>query len=194
MIGLMVMPILDEIDDAQYDIVPFDSSGGLGLFSLYAPNIPGQFTNIDFAPAQVGVNRPLLYTSAKGLRVLVQAYTNMAAEDTIRLYVGKTLVATSVLPADHDNLDVVMHIAAKDVPAGVHTLRYEILRKSGQPPEGGNSKSGSRSIRRAATIPSRTCLVINDSSRLDSSWPLVRSLIRMSLPRGSQRSSLGGPS
>ncbi|MBK5536262.1 hypothetical protein JFT91_27405 [Pseudomonas sp. TH08] len=136
MIGLMVMPILDEIDDAQYDIVPFDSSGGLGLFSLYAPNIPGQFTNIDFAPAQVGVNRPLLYTSAKGLRVLVQAYTNMAAEDTIRLYVGKTLVATSVLPADHDNLDVVMHIAAKDVPAGVHTLRYEILRKSGQPPEG----------------------------------------------------------
>ena len=136
MIGLMVMPISDEIDDTQHDIVPFDSSGGLGLFSLYPPNIPGQFTNIDFPPAQVGVNRPLLYTSAKGLRVLVQAYTNMAVDDTIRLYVGKTLVATSVLPADHNNLDVVMHIAAKDVPAGVHTLRYEILRKSGQPPEG----------------------------------------------------------
>ena len=136
MIGLMVMPISDEIDDTQHDIVPFDSSGGLGLFSLYPPNIPGQFTGIDFPPAQVGVNRPLLYTSAKGLRVLVQAYLNMAQEDTIRLYVDKNLVATSVLPADHGNLDVVMHIAANQVPAGVHTLRYEILRKSGQPPEG----------------------------------------------------------
>jgi hypothetical protein len=136
MIGLMVMPIEDDIDDTQHDITPFDSSGGLGLFSLFPPNIPGQFTGIDFPPAQVGVNRPLLYTSANGLRVLVQAYLNMAEGDTIRLYVGENLVDTSVLPADHGNLDVVMHIAAKLVPAGVHTLRYEILRKSGQPPEG----------------------------------------------------------
>ncbi|UVL36355.1 Ig-like domain-containing protein [Pseudomonas sp. B21-041] len=136
MIGLMVMPIEDDIDDTQHDITPFDSNGGMGLFSLFPANIPGQFTGIDFPPAQVGANRPMLYTSANGLRVLVQAYLNMAEGDTIRLYVGENLVDTSVLPADHGNLDVVMHIAAKLVPAGVHTLRYEILRKSGQPPEG----------------------------------------------------------
>jgi hypothetical protein len=74
-----------------------------------------------------------------------------------------------VLPADHGNLDVVMHIAANQVPAGVHTLRYEILRKAVQPPRGRRSRSGSRSIRRAATIPSRTCPAINDSNRLDFS-------------------------
>lgn len=169
MIGLMVMPIEDDIDDTQHDITPFDSNGGMGLFSLFPPNIPGQFTGIDFPPAQVGVNRPLLYTSANGLRVLVQAYLNMAEGDTIRLYVGENLVDTSVLPADHGNLDVVMHIAAKLVPAGVHTLRYEILRKAVSPLRGRRSKSGSRSIRRVATIPSRTCPAINDSSRLDFS-------------------------
>ncbi|WP_460147267.1 hypothetical protein [Pseudomonas sp. S2_A02] len=135
MIGLMVMPN-EDIDDTQHDIVPFDLSSSLGLFSLFPPNIPGQFNDIDFPPAQVGVNRPLLYTSANGLRVLVQAYLNMADEDTIRLYIGENLVATAVLSEDHGDLDVVMHIAANRVPAGVHTLRYEILRKSGQPPEG----------------------------------------------------------
>jgi len=136
MIGLMVMPIEEFIDDTQHDIVPFDSSGGLGLFSLYPPNIPGQFTDIVFPPAQVGVNRPMLFTSAKGLRVLVQAYLNMAEDDTIRLYRDETLLDTAVLPADHNNLDVVMHIPADKVLSGVHTLRYEILRKSGQAPEG----------------------------------------------------------
>lgn len=136
MIGLMVMPIEDVIDDTQHDVVPFDSSGGLGLFSLYPPNIPGQFTDIVFPPALVGVNRPMLFTSAKGLRVLVQAYLNMAEDDTIRLYIDQNLVDTAVLPADHGDLDVLMHIAANLVPSGVHILRYEIERKSGQTPEG----------------------------------------------------------
>lgn len=136
MIGLMVMPIEDVIDDTQHDVVPFDSNGGLGLFSLYPPNIPGQFTDIVFPPAQVGVNRPMLFTSAKGLPVLVQAYLNMAEDDTIHLYRDDTLVDTAVLPADHNNLDVLMHIPADKVLPGVHTLRYEISRKSGQAAEG----------------------------------------------------------
>ncbi|HWH89163.1 MAG TPA: Ig-like domain-containing protein [Pseudomonas sp.] len=136
MIGLMVMPT-EEIDDTQQDIVPFDLTGGLGLFSLYAANIPGQFDAIDFPPAKVGVNRHLFYNSAKGLKVLVQAYENMAAHDTIRLYVDETLAATVVLPEDHGNLDVVMYIPPEKVKAsGVYSMRYEIQRKSGQPPEG----------------------------------------------------------
>lgn len=136
MIGLMVMPIEDVIDDEQYDVVHFDSNGGLGLFSLYPPNIPGQFTDIDFPPALVGINRPMLFTSAKGLRVLVQAYLYMAEDDTIRLYIDEKLVDTAVLPADHGDHDVVMHVAANLVPSGVHILSYKIWRKSGQAPEG----------------------------------------------------------
>lgn len=136
MTGLMEMPIEDVIDDTQRDVVPFDPSGGLGLFSLFPPNIPGQFTYIVFPPAQVGVNRPMLFTSAKGLLVLVQAYLYMAKDDTIRLYINQNLVDTAVLSADHGDHDVVMHIPADKVLPGVHTLRYAISRKSGQPPEG----------------------------------------------------------
>lgn len=134
--NVMVMPISDEIDDAQFDVAPFASNDAFGLFAINPPYIPGQFVDIDFAPAKVGVNLPMLHTSAKGLSVLIQAYLNMAEQDAIRLYIDSNLVATWVLPADHGNLDVVMHIAANLIPSGVHMLRYEILRKSGQSPEG----------------------------------------------------------
>jgi hypothetical protein len=133
---IMVMPISDEIDDTQVDVHPFTSTGVFGVLAINPPYIPGQFESIDFAPAQVGVNQPMLYANAEGLAVLVQAYLNMAEEDAIRLYLGPNLVASTILPRDHGNLDVVLRIAAKDIPSGVHTLRCEILRKSGQPPEG----------------------------------------------------------
>ncbi len=65
MIGLMVMPITDEIDDTQHDIVPFDSSGGLGLFSLFPPNIPGS-SQVSIFPGASGGQPPLALYECQG--------------------------------------------------------------------------------------------------------------------------------
>jgi hypothetical protein len=107
----------------------------MGVFSLNPPNIPGGYIDIDFAPAQVGVNKPMLYARPEGLPVLVQAYLNMAADDSIKLFIGDNLVASRVVPSDHGNADLTLYVAADKIPSGVHVLRYEIQRISGQPPE-----------------------------------------------------------
>ncbi|WP_426204959.1 Ig-like domain-containing protein [Pseudomonas sp. TWP3-1] len=136
MIQIMVMPIAEDIDDAQVDVLCFPATGVFGSSALNPPYIPGQFENIDFEPAQVGVNGPMLHVSAAGLLVLVQAYLNMDQGDSIRLYVGSNLVASTVLPLDHGNRDIGLRIRADKLYPGVHLLRYEIARKSGQLPEG----------------------------------------------------------
>lgn len=133
----MVMPVLNEIDDAQVAInhFPNRSDNEADLFSLSPPYIPGQFIDIDFAPAQVGVNKPMLYTHADGLLVLVQAYLNMAEHDDIKLFIDDKLVASLAVPSDHENADLSLYVAADKIPSGVHVLKYDIQRSSGQLPE-----------------------------------------------------------
>jgi hypothetical protein len=132
----MAISVLDDIDDTQTDIKPFPQSDGPGAWRIFPPYIPGQFESIDFAPAEVGVNHPMLYIHKDGLKVLVQSYQNMAENDAVSLLIDGKEVAKTVLPEDHDNRDIELYILAKEIPSGVHYLSAEVRRSSGnQNPE-----------------------------------------------------------
>ncbi|MGF6486561.1 Ig-like domain-containing protein [Pseudomonas frederiksbergensis] len=125
----MVIPVLDDIDDTQTDIKPFPQSDGPGVRRIFPPYIPGQIESIDFAPAEVGVNHPMLYVHKDGLKVL-------AENDAVRLLIGRQEVAKTVLPEDHGNRDIELYILAEKIPSGVHYLSAEVRRSSGnQNPE-----------------------------------------------------------
>lgn len=120
-----------------------------GIRKLYPALIPG-WHKVDYPVASYGVNADETAGAGIGWLILFLSYELMAAQDTIRLYMGKrlepgqvpdpteegTLIKTVVVPSDHNNQDVVGLIprAAFGRP-GIHWLWYTIERISGNGPE-----------------------------------------------------------
>ncbi|MFS2092023.1 hypothetical protein ACCC96_03335 [Pseudomonas sp. Pseusp11] len=120
-----------------------------GILNLFPALIPG-WHKVDYPVASYGVNADETAGAGIGWLILFLSYELMAAQDTIRLYMGKrlepgqvpdpteegTLIKTVVVPSDHDSQDIVGFIprAAVERP-GIHWMWYTVERTSGNGPE-----------------------------------------------------------
>ncbi|MDR7107810.1 MULTISPECIES: hypothetical protein [Pseudomonas] len=120
-----------------------------GILNLYPALIPG-WHKVDYPVASYGVNADETAGAGIGWLILFHSYELMAAQDTIRLYMGKrlepgqvpdpteegTLIKTVVVPSDHNNQDVLSFIPRGAIERpGIHRLWYTVERTSGNGPE-----------------------------------------------------------
>lgn len=120
---------LQDVDDTQKDYNPLyrdpNAIGMLALFSLYIP--------LAIEPvigANVGVNYHLAHNHTEGLLVLVGTYTNQNENDAITVFCDNVEVATTLVPADHNNKDISLRIPAKKLSSGIKKMHYSIKRVS----------------------------------------------------------------
>jgi len=124
----------------------FTENGGVKLFPIL---IPGWHT-VDYPQALFGVGADETAGTGLGWYVLIPSYLLMEASDTVRLFLGKrlapdespnpdepgTLIKTLVVPADHDNQNIVGVIPRNIIDRpGIHSMWYTIERVSGSTSE-----------------------------------------------------------
>lgn len=120
-----------------------------GIFRIFPILIPG-WNPVSYLQAVFGVNADETAGPGSGWIVVFPSYQSMAGNDTLRLFMGKslkpgeapdptdkgTLIDTVVVPQDHNNEDTVGVIPRSAVQkAGIHELWFTVERSSGQGPE-----------------------------------------------------------
>ncbi|EZP31386.1 hypothetical protein [Pseudomonas sp. RIT288] len=143
-----------QAESPQQQVDPFAGVKSAGLFTengvlrLFPIKIPG-WHEVDYPQASYGVSADETAGIGLGWKVLIPSYLVMEEFDTVRLYMGKrvapvetpdpdepgTLVKTVIVPADHNNKNILGIIPRTVVERpGIHQMWYSIERVGASEP------------------------------------------------------------
>lgn len=107
------------------------------VLALDPLSVPGLITPIQTPGAIGGVNRNMIYASAKGLLVQLLPYVNMQGGDWVEVFWDNddVPVATAVVLPEQEQDSVPLYIPANRVPEGLHPLYARVTRQSGNQEE-----------------------------------------------------------